>query len=75
MSVFHSDIFLNEQITMNESASGTMGTMSWFHRYIFHFGQMSPIHQWHLIKISFVMHLLDLIQKLQHWLTTLTDRF
>jgi len=66
-------IFLNEQVTMNESASGTMGTMSWLHRYIFHFDQMGSIHQCHLIDIFTVMHLLDLIQKLQHWLTTLTD--
>jgi hypothetical protein len=68
-------IVLNEQVTMNESASGTMGAMSWLHRYIFCFDQMGPIHKWHLINISSVMLLLDLIQKLQHWLTTLADRF
>ena len=52
-----------------------MGTMSWQHRYIFHFDQMGPIRQCHLINISSIMQLLDLIQKLQHWLTTLTDSF
>jgi hypothetical protein len=47
---------------MNESASGIMGTMSWLHRYIFHFDQMGPIHQWNLINIPSVVHLLNLIQ-------------
>lgn len=53
-SVFNNDmIFLNEQVTMNESASGNMGTMSWQHRCIFHFDQIGPICQCHLINIVY----------------------